>query len=345
MFKILNQMKLIIFLLLTTLFLGACSTNSTSPDEESKRPEARSLATGSLNQVFVATTEGLYHSLDNGETWNPLNNFRSGLVSVSPSGTIYFTRRVSDGLYTSEEKLWRSTDGGSSFQLTGWVKNKSVSGLVWLAFNIQEHIFGWEGLSGLYRSTSYGQNWDQLLYQVLKVKPLIAPNDIFIVFFDAVYRSKDNGDNWLKVLELKDVSGDTSYSYEALAFNSNGEVFAGINAWHFLGDSVETGMIYHSDDNGNNWMKTTTLNSDITHLAVNSEDNIFAITEQNEIFISTDNGVRWKKVGSIFSDESIKTLMINSNDHLFIRTLDNQANHVYRSLNDGTTWEQIWPYF
>ncbi len=343
MFKILNQMKLIIILFLTTFFGGACSLNSTGPEDESGHPEAKSLAIGSLNQVFVATTEGLFQSVDNGETWKPLDNFRSGLVSVSPSGTIYSTHYFSDGKYTSKETLWRSTDGGNSFQPTGWVKNKSVFGLSWLTFNNQEHMFGWVYLSGLYRSTSQGASWEKLSVGGLNLKPLIAPDDIFIAIDDGIYRSSDNGDNWINVLELKGKSGDTSYSFGALAFNSNGEVFAGINAWHFLGDSVETGMIYYSDDNGNNWIKTAALNSDISHLAVNSEDNIFAITKLNEVFSSTNNGVNWNRVGAIFPEESIRKIIINSKDHLFINTVGNQANHVYRSLNDATTWEQIWP--
>ena len=288
---------------------------------------------------------GLFQSVDNGETWKPLDNFRSGLVSVSPSGTIYSTHYFSDGKYTSKETLWRSTDGGNSFQPTGWVKNKSVFGLSWLTFNNQEHMFGWVYLSGLYRSTSQGASWEQLSIGGLNLKPLIAPDDIFIAIDDGIYRSNDNGDNWLKVFERERISGDTSYSYDALAFNSNGEVFAGINAWHFLGDSVETGMIYHSDDNGNNWVKTAALNSDITHLAVNSEDNIFAITALNEVFNSVNNGVSWNRVSVIFPEELIGTLIINSNDHLFIKSSDNQVNHIYRSLNDGVTWESIWPYY
>jgi len=343
MFKILNQMKLIIILLLTAIFIGACSTNSTGPEEESGRPEARSVAIGSLNQVFVATSGGLYQSLDNGETWKQLNTFRSGLVSVSPSGTIYSTHYASDGKYSSKETLWRSTDDGNSFQPTGWVKNKTVFGLAWLTFNNQEYIFGWVYLSGLFRSTSQGTSWEQLSIGGLNLEPLIAPDNIFIAIDEGVYRSSDNGDNWIKVLELKDVSGDTSYSFGALAFNLKGEIFAGINAWHFLGDSVETGMIYYSNDNGNNWIKTAALNSDISHLAVNSEDNIFAITKLNEVFSSTNNGVNWNRVGAIFPEESIKTIITNSNDHLFINTISNQDNHIYRSLNDGASWEQIWP--
>jgi photosystem II stability/assembly factor-like uncharacterized protein len=348
MFKNLKHMKLIIILLLTTLFWGACSTNSTGPDEETKRPKANSLATGSLNQVFVSTTEGLYHSLDNGETWKSLNNFYCSLVAVSPSGTIYFTYLTPDGKYTNNEKLWRSTDGGITFQVTEWVNRESVFGLVWLTFNTQEHLFGFKSLSGLYRSTTRGESWERIPGGgIIDVNPLIAPDDLFIALSDGIYRSNDNGDNWLKVLELNDVSGDTSYYHKALAFNSSGEIFAGINAWHFLGDSVETtGMIYRSDDNGNNWIKTAALNSDITHLTVNSEDNIFAITEQNEVFSSTNNGIHWNKVSVISPEEWIRTLIISSNDHLFIITRNNQGvNHIFRSLNDGVTWESIWPYF
>ena len=341
--------KMIVFLI--TLFWVACSSNPTEP--EAVILEARSLAISSSNQLFVTTQEGLCQSLDDGETWKSINRDFTRLVAVSPSGTIYCLKTesiYSPGLFDHHnEWLYRSTDNGKTFHLTGWAKSDIFFGMSWLTFNKQEHLFAHQRFKGLFRSTSQGEHWEELSGGSVSwgsvsfsSNSLIAPDKIFRSAGDGVYRSDDDGDNWIKVLELQDISGDTSYSYGALTFNSQGRIFAGINAQHFLGDSVETGMIYQSDDNGNNWIKTAALNSDIAHLAVNSEDKIFALTDINEVYCSIDNGIQWNKV-SVISIEGwgVLQFIISSNNKLFIRTSDPK---LYRSQNEGVTWEQIQPH-
>lgn len=331
--------KMIVFLI--TLFWVACSSNPTEP--EAVILEARSLVIGSSTQVFITTQEGLCQSLDDGETWKSINRDFTRLVAVSPSGTIYCLKTesiYSPGLFDHHnEWLYRSTDNGKTFHLTGWAKSDIFFGMSWLTFNKQEHLFAYNWAEGVFRSTSQGDHWEKLSFGSLM--PLIAPDKLFSISRDGVYRSDDNGDNWIKVLELLDISGDTSYSYGALTFNSQGRIFAGINAQHFLGDSVETGMIYQSDDNGNNWIKTAALNSDIAHLAVNSEDKIFALTDINEVYCSIDNGIQWNKVSVISIEGYVVQFIISSNNKLFIRTSDPK---LYRSQNEGVTWEQIQPH-
>jgi photosystem II stability/assembly factor-like uncharacterized protein len=337
-------MKMLIILFISIFVLEACSTNSTGPEEKNGQIKATSITTRGSNEIFVTTLDGLYKSADNGQTWTPLNNFQSSLVSISPNGNIFFTSHSKTGTYTSRESLWRSTDGGNTFTVTGWVHEISANSLIEINFNHQGHIFAWKLFDGLFRSTNQGDSWDRLTYGIINAPPFIAPDDLFYTSFDAVYSSEDNGDNWLKVFELKDNTGDTTYSCVALAFNATNRIFCGVNVWHFLGDSVETGMIYYSDDNGNNWIKSSALNSNITHLAINSKDNIFAINDQNEIFICKDNGIHWNRVSTISTDESIRKIIINSNDDLFIMASNIQTNNIYLSQNDGSIWLEIWPY-
>lgn len=303
------------------------------------------MAIGSQNQLFVATNEGLCKSLDDGETWEYVNRSPSNLVSISPSGTIYCMRYESDGLYTTKDALYRSTDNGKTFSATAWVTNETVFGMRWLAFNNQEHLFTWaDAFPGkLYRSTSNGQSWDVLMSDMLNnMSNLIVPNDMFATL-GAVIRSANNGNSWNTVLSSQNISGASPYSFDGLAFNSQDRIFAVVNTYR-QSDSVETGLIYYSDNNGNSWVKNVVSNSNITNLALNSQDKIFALTEQHEVYCSVDNGSQWNKVSVNFPESRAMQFIISPNNKLFIRTWNNTDYGIYRSQNDGATWEQIWPH-
>jgi photosystem II stability/assembly factor-like uncharacterized protein len=342
--SLVRQNRKTIILFITTLLLGACSSEPTAPTEV--KLEVHSLAIGSSNQLLITTQEGLIRSLDNGETWESINSTLNlkGLVAVSPSGTIYCMRLESNGLYNHTETLYRSTNAGITFLSTGWNKKNISLGMLRLTFNKQEHLFAAEGFPGtIYRSTSQGEDWESLGSG--SILPLIAPDNIFGTSSDGVYRSNDNGDNWIKVLELLDITGDTTYSYgnlfsNPLAFYSQGRIFAAINATS-LGDSVEIGLVYHSDDNGNNWIKSIVTNSHITHLAVNSEDKIFAVTKLNEIHCSMDNGIQWIKVNVNAPEGWILQFIVSPNKKIFVRT---DGPQLYRSQDEGVTWTQIQPH-
>jgi hypothetical protein len=92
-------------------------------------------------------------------------------------------------------------------------------------------------------------------------------------------------------------------------------------------------------------VKTVVSNSDITNLAVNSQDKIFAITELHEVYCSVDNGSQWNKVSVNFPKGVwVGQFIISPNNKLFIRTWDGTNYKIYRSQNDGATWELIWPH-
>ncbi|MBK9097386.1 MAG: hypothetical protein IPM14_04525 [bacterium] len=331
----------IVCVFLAAIVWNACSS-STEPEEFSG--EAYSLAIGNQNQLFVATNEGLCKSSDDGETWEYVNRSPSNLVSISLSGTIYCMSYKKDGPYTTMQTLCRSTDGGKTFSSTGWVTNKTLSRLHLLTFNKQEHLFIWaDAYPGkLYRSTNGGQSWEELLSEMLyNMSNLIAPDYMFATL-GAVIRSVNNGNSWNTVLSSQNISGASPYSFGGLAFNSQDRIFAVVNTYN-PSDSVKTGMIYYSDNNGNSWVKTIVSNSDITNIAVNSQDQIFAITEQHEVYCSIDNGIQWSKVSVNFPESWVQQFIISPNNKLYVKTWDNTNYKIYRSQDDGAKWEQIWP--
>ncbi|MFV0644084.1 MAG: YCF48-related protein, partial [Sphingomonadaceae bacterium] len=111
--------------------------------------------------------------------------------------------------------IYRSTDGGVSWTASadGSVENISVTGL---AFDPQNAniVFAGDGAFGyLFRSDDAGRTWEELpnfrellnensaigdLYTVIELrKPVIYVS----TRFDGVYRSEDNGDTWLQLVD------------------------------------------------------------------------------------------------------------------------------------------------
>ena len=156
---------------------------------------------------FTAAFQGIYRSTDNGETWNLQNNGLPSpidVVSLSniPSGNIYIG--TSDG-------LWRSTNNGEL-----WTRLGTYNGYIdYFQVNTSEHLFwawsdAYTDINYVNRSTDNGTTW-----QRLNVVPsnagvvtdiLITPNqDTYIVISNetvgGVYRSTDNGDNFISVSE------------------------------------------------------------------------------------------------------------------------------------------------
>lgn len=335
----------IVFICLTSLFWWACSSGPTEPEKINL--EIHSLAVGGPNQVFITSHSGLCQSLDNGDTWECLKTEVDGLVAVSPSGIIYCMKKVAGvKMGSHDEVLYRSTDKGKTFIPTGWMLFDTFDGMGWLTFNREEHLFGEVrgivGSKGIYRSTSSGESWERVRVTIgssLYKLHLIAPDKIFLSD-TAIHRSDDNGDSWIKVLDPQDVSGDTKFYFgPPLAFNSQGRIFAAIGVSRNT-DSVATGTVYHSDNEGHTWIKSIVAGGRIIHLAVNSEDKVFALNTLNEVYRSIDNGNQWDKVNVNSVEGRVMKFIINPNNTIFILT---SSYNLYRSKDEGVSWQLIQP--
>jgi photosystem II stability/assembly factor-like uncharacterized protein len=127
----------------------------------------------------------------------------------------------------------------------------------------------------------------------------------------------------------------------AIAINSQGHLFAG------TGDrNTQTGGegIFRSTDNGENWVKLNTelINADIWDLAINSNDDIFAGTNDG-LFRSTDNGETWAELNTGFPGIEVWSIAINnSNGHIFAGIFDRVGpGGVIRSIDNGESWTWV----
>jgi len=237
-----------------------------------------------------------------------------------------------------------SQPGGTIFKSINagkeWIEIDS--GIVWadvweIKISSNDYVYFTGYLTGIYRSTSDGEYWEQLnLFNYLPTDSyalLVADNDyIFIGIGDNppyyLARSTDYGDNWT------DLSGWVTESVYSLASFQN-NIYAG---------TVDEGVKI-STNYGDSWYQSSLDSMFITYLAVNDSGNIFAGECGGRLYRSTDNGTNWVQLSNPWTNSysCIATILPVNQDYIFVGlgrwTSVNDSNLIYRSSDNGFSWE------
>jgi len=153
---------------------------------------------------------------------------------------------------------------------------------------------------------------------------LVNKNDeIFIATFqDGIYKSSDNGNNWLKL-----VNGLDNAEIAEIAVSSDG----------FLWAVKSEGGVLKSTDNGNSWSQTSLSWGIGSSIAIDTLDNIL-VGGGNQVYRSRDDGESWTEILKGKSQSEVNDLAINNEGHIFVAT-NNEG--VFRSLDMGANWAPI----
>ena len=240
----------------------------------------RALTINLGGDIFAGTDGGgVFRSTDNGENWvevnNGITNSRVLGMATNSSGDI-FVAAIFGGMF-------RSTDNGEN-----WVMiNQGLTDIqaITIGINSKGDIFvgTWNGR--LFRSMNNGDTWQEKIFSTSSFNNVfsiaISPNgNIFLGTFRGIFRSTDNGDNWIPIsTAVADV--------KALTIGSDGIIFAGTNGRG----------AFRSPDNGDTWL-------DINQGLSGSFVDDFTINSSGIIFAGTNQGV-FRSVGVVTSiDES-----------------------------------------
>lgn len=180
-----------------------------------------------------------------------------------------------------------------------------------------------------------------------------------------VYRTDDNGQNWIKTVITRPILGiDSSgfyYSVTTIANDDPDTLFRSTdegNTWvavftdtlNISGMLVaDNGKLYFhgpaglimSANQGEGWSATDT--NDCSIVALNSQGHIMRVST-DELLVSQDDGNTWE----FFMDISftlvygwwVTNMVINSQDEIFLGT---RHYCLYKIAPDGSTWEEIIP--
>ena len=309
---------------------------------------------------FPTNGKGVLKSTDNGNTWTEMNNnlgYKYVNVVAKTSSGDFFT--------AGDYAIYRSTDGCTSWHSVGI----NISGVRKIAINSDDDIFA--TVWGVNRSTDSGQTWETIDNGIdnYDIRSIVVHDngDIFVGAspvnwsINNLYRSSDNGESWLPVTGFP-LNWDVSIT--GLALGPNGEIVA-------VGSGYDT-RCHISTDVGLTWTDIRyNLNFGPGEVAINSSGDIFImggsqgiwrklasdtvwtqvltgnvdatlfIASNGNIYTtyskSTDNGATWTENGM---NTYVSSFAENSLGHLFCGTY-NFGYGVYRSTDNGDTWEQI----
>ncbi len=327
----------------------------------------REVAASPNGDVFAGSQSGLWISTDSGETWG-LTSIRSDVYCVStdsngivyaalfnspPGGRTLFRSTDRGETFTQindnpaqgcailkiialpSGSLLAGTDGAGLFRSTDAGTTWTPAGLSWLTVRdvrVASSGYIYAGTdSGIYRTLDTGKTWGNIglthrsVYSVLNLGsgPILAGTD------SGIYRSTDGGLSW------EQCGSDTDSYASIVADDSSKRVIAGTNHG-----------ILVSTDEGASWMPQiigwwpATYPDPIISLAVGPNGYIFASTESDGVFRSTDDGTTWSKVA--LSSEVIRSIAIDTSGNIFYAGEPAgpvATSGVFRSTDLGRTWK------
>lgn len=278
------------------------------------------------DNLFAGTSDGrLYYSVNNGDLWTQTGSGLPGTninaFSINSSGQM-FAGLDGNGVY-------RSIDNGNN-----WTEiNDGLTALTVWEFTVDsdDDIFGASWGRSIVRSTDNGGTWTQAsnVQSQLWAVAINSSNHIYAGGTNFVWRSTDNGDTWMDYS-----NGLAGTQIISIAITSGGYVFAG----SVVGDGE--GNIYRTAENENNWAQVYEGPKFIFRLAVNANDDIFALTGGEGVLRSTDNGDTWTHVNDGLTQLEVWSIVFNSSGDIFVGTGLQQSSpgRVFRSVDNGDTW-------
>jgi photosystem II stability/assembly factor-like uncharacterized protein len=285
------------------------------------------------NLMWAATTTGLYRSADAGGSWTAATDLAAGtqIFSVVPDASDIDVVYVSTPL-----AIMKSTNGGKSWAF-------KTQGLPRFLFDLEPDrttgtLYAWTsgvvGVANLFFTANGGESWSPVstpspdnAIGALAVDPARATTLYISMSSGSVqggaYRSTDGGSTWAPL----GIAG-----FQTLVVSPRDP--------HTLFVAAQ-GRVFESTDDGKTFVGTSDplpLNqgSSIVTLAVAPSGAIYAVSRQNGMFQSEDDGATWRPMveGLVATDVCSVTADPTSPKRLYAGT----PTGLFASADGGESW-------
>lgn len=254
----------------------------------------------SSDNYFVGASDGVYKSIDFGNTWNQTLTQSTGInaLAISPKQIIYAGSYRGVFCSSDKGKTWSSFGTG--------LTDKSVNCLA--ASRHSEYIFAGTGnYTGIaegkvFRTTDSSNIWSEtsfgLVNTYINALAFDSDDNIYAGTYNyGLFCSTNHGESWQGI-------GLTGFSIQSIAINSENEIY--VSGYDASGSSV-----YRSTNQGVNWTKIVEglTSTDVFALAFDSLGYIFAGTFNQGLFKSNYSTTDITKL----VDKNVTTFYLSQN--------------------------------
>jgi photosystem II stability/assembly factor-like uncharacterized protein len=264
--------------------------------------------------VMTSSGDGMYKSTDAGRTWKHIGlpqSFHIANIAVHPTDPdrLYVAVQGAQHGPTADRGVYRSTDGGTSWQKVLYVDDKTGAASLSmdpsnpriLYASMWEHIrYPWQMLSGgpgsgIYKSVDGGDNWEELTEGLpedmgkigVSVSGANAQRVWAVIEAEGekggVYRSDDGGEKWTQVSKDRVTVARSWYYMEVFADPIDENVVYVLNA-----------PVLKSIDGGRTFTPIAVPHGDNHHLWINPENNQIMINSNDGgANVSFNGGKSW----------------------------------------------------
>ena len=241
--------------------------------------------------IFLATSEGLIKSIDNGKDWSRIPGIIKYFYSIDKDsvGNIYATATDE----ASNSFLYKSTNVGINWvQINNnfWADFRNVM----ISYKDTIIVGSWD--HGLYRTFDGGLNWilinNGLDYLHIYKTVLLSNGELLVgTSGSGNYRSSNWGDNWTPSNNGIPVGGSYRYTFSILEI-APGKILCGTS----IG-------IYYSTNFGNDWTyRSIGYGNQRATDMIMKDNNIYAATDfGGGVYSSSNQGNNWNHIGLDFS--------------------------------------------
>ena len=333
---------------------------------------------------IATSQDGIHRSLDGGVQWTRLDTNRSiALLEEGPDGVLYHDNVNAAALAQSLDNgdTWQPVNQGLSFTAAG---STTTYGVRALAFSESQYVAGTSGNGGVFRTSDPETGWTQTTLpaaRLLDITTTDAPSIWAATDGAGLFRwdpatmaweknvqtlpgGSDNGslinfiesapDGTLFVSDFiaKQVFRSTDDGTTWTLIFAPGTPLPGISDWAnrlaFVEDriymSTGTGYLLGSTDNGNTW---SVLSETVRQSFIESDalGDLYAGGMGAGLYRSTDQGTTWEHLTEGLPESSLSNVEITPAGHLFAYISGSisrrRGGSMFRSLDQGATWTPV----